>query len=124
MSEPTLFDMDPVAPPEPEPKLSADRRRTIRQQQALQHQRHPIGLCFGFPLRLHEQAAPADDRKATGLRCGGCRFRELQSGEHNGTFAKCMRDGGRFASFSASSDVRAWWPACMFFEPQQMESTG
>jgi len=122
MSEMTLFDMDPapaVTPAEPEPKLSADRRRTIRQLQTLENGRHPIGLCFGFVLRLHDQAAPAGDREAPGLRCGSCRFRELQHGPHNGTFAKCMRGDGSLASFSASSDVRAWWPACTHYEPPQ-----
>ena len=113
-----LFDMDPVPADVPEPgeKLSADRRRTIRQAQALANGRHPIGLCFGFVLRLHADAAPADDREAPGLRCGSCVFREVQSGPHNGSFAKCMRDDGRFASYSASSDIRAWWPACDRFE--------
>jgi len=111
-SDAALFDMESV-PAEPAGKLSADRRRTIRQLEALRHGRHPLGLCFGARLRLHPDAPPADDRAAPGPRCGTCVFRQPW-GAHG--FAKCLRGEGGWATHSASSDVRAWWPGCEHWE--------
>lgn len=103
----TLFGAGPDEPPE---KLSDDRRRTVRQLEALRHGQHPIGLAAQVVLRLHPDAAPADDRDAPGHRCGTCRFRALW-GAHS--FPKCLRGEGKpFARHSAASDCRAWWPAC------------
>jgi hypothetical protein len=108
-----LFDMDPVpAGPVPE-RESADRRRTRRQLEALGHGQHPLGLCFGVRLRLHPEAPPADDRGAPGPRCGACVSRQPW-GAHG--FAKCLRGEGGWATHSAASDVRAWWPACEHWE--------
>ena len=105
-----LFDMEaaPVA------GLSADRRRTVRQLEALRNGQHPIGLGAGIVMRLHPDAPPADDRTAPGPRCGACRFRG-NWGAHG--FPKCLRgDGEPFAAHSASSDCRAWWSACEYWE--------
>lgn len=118
----TLFDVDPAQarPAEPAEKLSADRRRTIRQADALAHGRHPLGLVFGSPLRLHADAAPADDRTAPGARCGTCRFREL-FGYHTRSYAKCTVGyvegrGYPRVSHGSATDVRAWWPACRDYQ--------
>jgi len=124
-----LFDLDPadVRTPEPQEKLSADRRRTQRQAQAIENGRHPIGLALGWPLKLHPEAAPADDRKAPGRRCGNCRFRQIFR-YHNKTYPKCVRPDGDSAeqyerlgppraTHGAGTDVRAWWPGCADHEP-------
>ncbi|HZN76071.1 MAG TPA: hypothetical protein VFC00_30945 [Micromonosporaceae bacterium] len=88
MTDLTLFDAAPYAVPaaevEPVEKLSADRRRTLRQATALAAGRHP--LTRG---RLHPDAAPHDDRQAPGARCGTCRFREV-IGYHNRSYGKCL----------------------------------
>lgn len=87
--------------------LSPDRRRTVRQAMDLAKGVHPL---TGGPL--HHDAAPVDDRKAPGHRCGTCRFRVA------GRYAKCWwpnvdRPGGHpRVSFGAATDVRSWWPAC------------
>lgn len=94
----TLFpdlDMPPVEQPE---KLSADRRRTQRQRDAVARGVHPL---TGSPL--------ADEPEA---KCGNCRFRELFD-HHNKSYPKCTYgDGLVRVTHSASSDVRAWWPGC------------
>lgn len=107
--ETPLFDLPDGAIVEPvvEPTLSADRRRTLRQMALLMRRRHPIGEA-----KLHPDAPPADDRDAPGPRCGSCRFRELFD-YHNRTWPKCTKNDGIWVAHSASSDVRAWWPACV-----------
>lgn len=118
-----LFDIDPadVRTPEPTEVLSPDRRRTLRQAAALARGVHPLALALGWRIRLHPDAAPADDRKAPGLRCGTCRFREVL-GYHSRSYPKCAHgapgtgDGPRM-SHGAATDVRGWWPACTDHEP-------
>lgn len=115
-----LFDLpgDAVRPGAPEqPKLSPDRRRTIRQRDALAAGRHPIGLLLGIPIKLHADAAPSDDRTAAGLRCKTCKFRTVNPWG----YGKCTRSDAT-TSHSAASDNRAWWPACVHFEPADGES--
>jgi hypothetical protein len=113
MSETTLFpDFEPVAViPEPEPveKLSADRRRTLRQREAVGRGVHPL-----------TRQKVSDDPAA---RCGNCRFRAVMP-YRNRSYAKCAwvppdwsaetyeRLGPPRISHSAASDVRAWWPGC------------
>jgi hypothetical protein len=117
----TLFDVDPtqVQPAEPAEKLSADRRRTLRQADALARGRHPLELALGFPLGLHAQAAPADDRTAPGLRCRTCRFREVLT-HNDGRFPKCLYAATEKqqprVTRGAATDVRAWWPACRDYQ--------
>jgi len=103
-----LFELPPdaVVPVVPEPKLSTDRRRTIRQLNLLRRGRHPIGNA-----RLHPDAPPADDRDAPGPRCGSCWYRELL--HRSRAWPKCTKHDGIWVTHSASSDVRAWWPACV-----------
>lgn len=109
----TLFpDLVPLVPLEPEPveKLSADRRRTLRQRADVDAGRHP----------LTRGRLSADE----GATCGSCRFR-LSVPYHNKSYPKCIwrrndvdaatyesNTPPPFVSHSASSDVRAWWPGC------------
>jgi hypothetical protein len=74
-----MFDLEPVTPPVPE-KLGVDARRTARYAVALGNGAHPIGLCFGFPLRLHKDAPPADDKNAPGPRWAGANRRDPGNG--------------------------------------------
>lgn len=115
----TSYHTDPA---EPAPKLSADRRRTIRQAAALDAGRHPLQPIAGRTLKLHPDAAPHDDRTAPGRRCGNCWYRTVISWRSR-SYGKCMfgaevatdqRPAGSTprASHSAASDCRAWWPAC------------
>ncbi len=105
---------EPIVLPEPPPPLSADRRRTQRQREAVAAGVHP----------LTKQRARPD----LGT-CGDCRFREV-FGYHNRSFPKCTRYESRI-THSAASDVRAWWPACPDHElgdksvgPDAMRVTG
>jgi hypothetical protein len=112
-----LFDLPtPANTPEPE-KLSPDQRRTRRQAAVLRQGQHPLTLVLSAPLRLHPDAAPADDRKAPGLRCGTCAFREIR---HYGPRAwpKCTFGDGVRMSHGAGTDIRAYWPACRDYQPK------
>ncbi len=117
-----LFDMEPAAGTDPQEKLSRDRRRAIRQKQALEHGQHPLGL-LGAQLRLHPDAPPAGDRKASGPRCGNCVFSVRNAWD----FIKCTRGRsgeigtpsfrrGPFERASGATDLRAWWPGCERWE--------
>ncbi|WP_433465730.1 hypothetical protein [Spirillospora sp. CA-128828] len=111
-----LFDLPHVKqPPEATETPSPDQKRTRRQRDMLAAGYHPLTLVMSRPLRLHDDAAPADDSKADGARCGGCRFRELK---HYGprSWPKCTI-GGR-ESHGGGTDVRKWWPACTDFQPK------
>jgi hypothetical protein len=127
VTEPTLFDMDPL----PSVKgLSADRRRTLRQAMAISQGIHPLGLVFSGTW-MHPQAsrqAKATDPKDLPFRCGSCRWRELWS-VGSRTVPKCSwtnesptdahpdRGGPVRLSHSVATDVRAWWPACTDYTP-------
>jgi hypothetical protein len=125
MGEPTLFDMEPPPAAEPEPELSADRRRTLRQAQALERGHHPLSLLGRPPVRLHPDAPPAGDRKAPGPRCGDCEFiaRKEQwlkctrgrSGEYGTRTFRC----GPYETHGAATDLRAWWPGCERWEARR-----
>lgn len=115
----TLFEEFPT-PSQPADKLSADRRRTIRQAQALAAGAHPLGLAVGHHIRLHPDAPPADDKTAPGPRCGTCWHRTLDT-HHNRTYAKCTYGHGTRISHGAGTDVRAWWPACADHSPGEPE---
>lgn len=106
----TLFGLMPV-PVSDIPKLSPDQRRTQRQAEFLARGLHPLAAALRWSLRLHPDAAPVDDRKAPGRRCGNCWYRET-SLWHNRTYAKCTADDGTRITHGAGTDVRAWWPAC------------
>lgn len=122
-----LFDAGvPVPPPERE-KTSPEVRRRERQAACLANGLHPLTAALGWPVRLHADAAPADDRAARrGLRCGGCRFREVIR-YHSRSYPKCLHgwDGDGYVfdraprvSNGAGTDIRGWWPACGSYEPR------
>ena len=116
MSDTPLFDLPQVKqPPELTETLSPDQKRTRRQRDLLDVGYHPLTLVMSRPLRLHADAAPADDPRAEGLRCGGCRFRELRNYGVR-SWPKCTI-GGR-ESHGGGTDCRAWWPACVDFQPK------
>lgn len=106
-------------------RMSADRRRTLRQREALANGSHPIGLVLRRHLQLHPEAAPYDDLAADGRRCGNCVFRVLV-GWHDRTWPKCTfgslagepLDRSARASHGGATDVRAWWPACVDHQPR------
>lgn len=92
-------------------RISADRRRTIRQAQALTGGTHPLSLTLGRHIRLHPDAPPAADRDAPGPRCGSCWYRHVLL-HHDTSFPKCTLEESRL-THGAGTDVRAWWPACV-----------
>lgn len=101
MSDLELFHVEPVIPPEPEPaeKLSADRRRTLRQKADVARGIHP--------LRRRSRTFPDVGT------CGDCTHR-LVLGYHNRSWPKCDISE---ITHGAGSDCRAWWPACDRYEP-------
>jgi hypothetical protein len=113
-----LFDMDPVPLPPPPEKLSADRRRTIRQRETIAAGRHPLETVwptYRHPETRGETYTP-DDPRGRPYTCGSCRFRALLD-YHRRTYAKCVEDDtAPRATHGAASDVRAWWPACRDYE--------
>lgn len=121
MTELALFDMDPTVPvPEPAEPISADRRRTIRQAEAIARGVHPLALVVPT-IRMHPDtdrgARPGDGIKT--LRCGSCKWRALWLW-HNKTYPKCTNLHGRptrpLTTHGAATDCRAWWPACTAYE--------
>lgn len=112
-----LFDVDPARVVPAAPKLSPDARRLARQAEELAAGYHPV-----TKLKLHEEAAPADDRDAPGRRCGSCRFR-VRLGYRRKSYPKCLNPGGMgadeidvlgppYVSHGAGTDVPKWWPGC------------
>lgn len=97
---------------EPQPKLSTDRRRTLRQAAALAKGSHPLSVWSKCPIPLHAEAAPVDDRQADGRRCGNCAFRIP------GQYAKCSFADNRRVSHGPATDLRSWWPACRDHQPE------
>lgn len=129
----TLFDLAPTPAAEPEPKLSADRRRTLRQAEAIAKGSHPLALVFGsvvFPRHpmTKGHSYSAEDVKGDPYTCGSCRWRQVLSYHRRG-YPKCLKYPASisaeqyermkpiWASHAASTDVRAWWPACTDYEP-------
>lgn len=117
--EPLFGGYDPPhAPPADQPKVSADRRRTLRQRNQIEAGTHP--LTGG---RIHPEASkevqprtPGKDRPFT---CGSCVYRE--PGGPRG-YPKCVLpdDRGRATRVTGgpATDVRAWWPACPAYVPR------
>lgn len=92
-----LFDMPPV---EPQPVLSADRRRTLRRRQELAEGTHPT------------TKRPLLD-KAWGFKCGDCDHHFTFSTNRN--FEKCEKAAGGL-THGPASDVRLSWPACTLYQ--------
>jgi hypothetical protein len=111
VSDDGLFDAEQlhVTPAQPEPKLSADQRRTLRQQRDIANGQHPL------LARLRGYTGSARARPDLGT-CGDCRFRQLFDW-HNRRYAKCTFGGEeRRLTHGAATDVRASWPACGDFD--------
>jgi hypothetical protein len=126
-----LFDATPYEVPPPasaDPDLSPDRRRTLRQREDIAAGRHPLTRGPLHPFASPEIASP-DAEKGRPFTCGSCRFRELLR-YHGKAWPKCLRDATyghhdassidltkvRNVSHGATTDVRAWWPACIGYE--------
>jgi hypothetical protein len=114
MTEIALFDMEP-AEPEPAEKLSAQRKRTARQQALIKAGLHPLGRW----IRLHPDASRSGSRTGTGPRCGDCVLAERSAFG----FYKCTRGRtgeyltpsfreGPFETRGDATTLRLWWPAC------------
>ena len=112
-----LFDVGDQPTVEPPPKPKPDARRRERQAACLARGQHPLAAALRYPLPLHVEAAPIDDRDAPGRRCGNCEFRE-QVRWHNSTYAKCSYDDWSMATHGPGTDARAWWPGCRHHEPK------
>ncbi len=92
----TLFDPDRGV--DPPPKLSADRRRTFRNQASIERGIHPVTKV---PLRAEGNET-----------CGTCVH--VVGRSMGKTYWKCRLNetGG------AATDVRLSWPACQRWGPQ------
>jgi hypothetical protein len=108
-----LFDIEPVEIVKPEP-MSADRRRTQRQAEAVARGSHPLALVFPL-IRRHRETVgleySATDRKGRDLTCGSCCWREVDE-YHGRVYAKCGKGVGARISNGAATDLRSWWPGC------------
>lgn len=116
---------------EPEPHLSAGQRLTLRQAGYVQAGIHPLtrGPLHPLASRHRDASAPKDDP----FTCGSCWFRKVEK-YHDRAYPKCWLPGpgtGQERKFgdvtviigyprvshAATSDVRAWWPACPDYSP-------
>jgi hypothetical protein len=93
--------------------LGLAARRTQRQRFLLSLGYHPLSpKVKGRILRLHPGAPPEGDRRASGPRCGTCRWRgELYQEMPNGS-QRCWINDGQRVTRGAATEIRAWWPAC------------
>lgn len=105
--------------PSEQPGLSADRRRTLRQAEKIVDGIHPLtgGPLHELASRHRDSSAPKDDP----FTCGSCYFRNGLD-YHNKSYAKCVLGASTdrpapYITHSASTDVRAWWPACRDYSP-------
>lgn len=140
MGDPGLFSAEPYTAStttgEPVERISAGRRLTIRQADAVHRGVHPLALVRPT-IRLHPDADPkhtatAENADSRPLRCGTCRWRDQVSRSAN-TYPKCMwrpasdqpNEQGRHRSdpprYSAgqATDVRGWWPGCTDWQPRE-----
>ena len=128
MSEGTLFEgWEPVAReirPSERAGLSADRRRTLQQAERIADGIHPLtrGPLHELASRHRDASSPKDDP----FTCGSCYFRSSLR-HHDGSYAKCTLGStaekrGPYVAHSASTDVRAWWPACRDYSPSDRVS--
>jgi hypothetical protein len=139
-----LFDMTPVALPEPEPapKVTAGAKLRARQAARIRSGMHPLALAFPM-LRLHPDAArvESDDRERGALRCGSCVHRRQVAGGAR-DFPKCLYgmtitpipEAERVkygptrvvrtprVTHGPATDVRAWWPACVNYEQEAADA--
>lgn len=93
-----LFPDVPSAPVEP--KLSADRRRTLRRSELLAKGVHPA-------TKLHLL-----DGEVSRFTCGDCRY-AMRWGWRSKKFWKCQKVVN---TNGPATDIRISWPACEAFE--------
>lgn len=103
---------EPPQEPPTEP-LSADRRRTQRQAGLIAIGIHPLTKQQIHPLASRHR--DADSPKSDPFTCGSCYFRQVLD-YHNRAYPKCVK-AQHFVTHGASTDVRAWWPACRDYSP-------
>jgi hypothetical protein len=100
-----LFDGIPDSDPpaaEPAPKLSTDRRRTLKRQALLDAGIHPRTR---LPLA------------GNGKTCGDCAHSELHyAGSATHGYWKCLLAG---VTSGPGTDIRKSWPACTAYKPTQ-----
>jgi hypothetical protein len=118
-----LFDVPDVPPRPPAVKLTPGEALRARQADKLARGLHPLTRQGWPPILLHREAAPATDAAAPGLRCGGCKFRQV-IGHHDRKYPKCVLpdrwgEPSR-ATHGDTSDVRKWWPACADYKPKPL----
>jgi len=95
-----LFEVEPV---DPEPALSANRRRTIRNQASLDKGVHPVSGLRLLPVE-------------SGASCGGCdNFLVEQARSRSKTYFKCKLK----YSHGPATDLRKRWPACEAYEKDE-----
>jgi hypothetical protein len=120
---------------EPKPSedmsLSAGRRLTLRQAEMVANGVHPLtrGPLHPLASRHRDASAPKGDP----FTCGSCYFRKVAQ-YHDYSYPKCWLPGPNTgqvqtygavtvtvgyprATHGATSDVRAWWPACPDYSP-------
>jgi len=121
MSDIPLFEVpeDAWVIPPPKEELTRGERRKRLVDTRIATGIHPLGR----PVMLHPEASRDPENRATGPRCGDCVFRQLVH-YHDRAWPKCWypdiesyphpRDTN-----CESSDIRAWWPACRDFRPEE-----
>lgn len=119
MTDQPLFTGFELPGPEKTEQLSADQRRTIRQQQDVVNGRHPLTKGLLHPEASTQRSAASGSKDP--FSCGTCVFRELHS-HGNRSYPKCSRFPA-FQTHSAATDVRAWWPACTGYLPNPTANT-
>lgn len=150
MAEVGLFAEPVRTVPAPRPDTTPGEQLRARQAANIRQGFHPLGDLPGGPyrlgrIRLHPDASRAGAREEVppdALTCGGCRFRQLvhggarhypkctlgrreipsPAGDPPGSHAGVRTIPGPRETHGDRSDVRAWWPACMSYEPLE-EST-
>ncbi len=97
-------DSDPPTP-DPPPKLSPDRRRTLKRQALIEAGIHPLTRAPLLPA-------------ARNLTCGDCwRLTRREWNDH--TYFKCDLN----VTHGAAADVRKSWPACSRYLPPPDQET-
>jgi hypothetical protein len=76
---------------------------------------HPLLTVTRREVALHPDAAPIDDTTATGLRCGGCVFREA-SRHNDRTRSRCVHGIGD--ERRSHRQIIVSWPACVHYQPK------
>lgn len=93
------------------PRQTVGEKRRARQQEAIQHNQHPLAVALRITLPLLPDVPTRT--------CGECRHRTLVGG-HARDFPKCWwsPDGKAHPRITngPGTDVRNWWPACRDFE--------